>query len=151
MAVVQELMEQIAVYAITAKDFGLATGKAPKIKLGPKSLGAKNASQSGRAGHTRVQMTRLGRRARGDASWTGSKSKRLKVQTRPPNPRCHNEEKSIFRDDDLHSRKEVHTDHCDLALSAHRQGSDRTSPRKLRGTSKPLTLFVTRYLPSPLD
>jgi DNA-binding protein H-NS len=50
MTVAQELIEQIALYGITAKDLGLATGKAPKGKPGRKSLGAKIA-QSGKT-HT---------------------------------------------------------------------------------------------------
>jgi DNA-binding protein H-NS len=50
-AVVQELIERIALYGITAKDLGLIANKASKSKPGRKSLGAKIA-QSGKSGKT---------------------------------------------------------------------------------------------------
>lgn len=49
-SVVQELMEQIATYGITAKELGLSVGKASKEKPGRKQLGARIA-QSGKV-HT---------------------------------------------------------------------------------------------------
>jgi hypothetical protein len=48
-AVVQELIERIALYGITAKDLGLIANKASKSKPGRKFLGAKIA-QSGKSG-----------------------------------------------------------------------------------------------------
>jgi DNA-binding protein H-NS len=48
-SVIQELIEQIALYGITAKDLGFTANKAPKA--GRKSLGAKIA-QSGKSGKT---------------------------------------------------------------------------------------------------
>jgi DNA-binding protein H-NS len=50
-AVVEELIEQIALYGITAKDLGFTANKASKSKPGRKSLGAKIA-QSGKSGKT---------------------------------------------------------------------------------------------------
>ena len=49
-SVVQELIEQIATYRITAKELGLSVGKAAKAKSGRKPLGARIA-QSGKV-HT---------------------------------------------------------------------------------------------------
>jgi DNA-binding protein H-NS len=63
LVVVQELIEQIALYGITAKDLGLAKGsKAAKRKPGRKSLGAKIAgngkTHTGPDGQTWTEGTR---------------------------------------------------------------------------------------------
>jgi DNA-binding protein H-NS len=64
MTVIQELIEKIASYQITAKDLGLATSKAkaPKGKPGRKSLGAKIAgsgkTHTGPDGQTWTEGTR---------------------------------------------------------------------------------------------
>lgn len=49
--VIQELIEKIEAYGITAKDLGLRVGKADKAKRGRKPLGAQIA-KSGKTGKT---------------------------------------------------------------------------------------------------
>ena len=50
-SVIQELIEKIEAYGITAKDLGLSVGKADKAKRGRKPLGAQIA-KSGKTGKT---------------------------------------------------------------------------------------------------
>ncbi|RZA30025.1 MAG: H-NS histone family protein [Proteobacteria bacterium] len=50
-SVVQELIEKIKAYGITAKDLGLSVGKADKTKRGRKPLGAQIA-KAGKSGKT---------------------------------------------------------------------------------------------------
>ena len=50
-SVIQELIEKIEAYGITAKDLGLSVGKADKAKSGRKPLGAQIA-KSGKTGKT---------------------------------------------------------------------------------------------------